>query len=392
MMRRMYNFLRYTLVLALAPTLVLAQDKKQEPCPDVTINLSGLSVFSELKLDKLVSSLEGLESLSELKVLASLGSMETLEQLEDIQEMAMVYQTGDAAAYDVEKRKVIDKTFKVNSKDILNIENEWGKVHVNTWEKNEIRVKVDIIARAGNEAKAQEILDNIKVLENREGNTFSFRTKREPMRINGNNNKGVEINYTIYMPTENAVAIKNSFGDIYLASMKGKVDIDLKYGSLKCDRLTNTGNTLKIAYSSGSCTYISGGNMQVAFSNMKIDGANNLQGTSKYSDFKIGNLEEVIDLEVKYGSFKIDNISKNIRKVSLDSGFTPVNLNFEDNSAFNFAVNVQFANFNVDKSLVTITSLEKDYTSAEYKGKFGGASPKGTVNIVSKYGDVKFTR
>ncbi|WP_233555628.1 DUF4097 domain-containing protein [Pontibacter oryzae] len=381
----MHKYLLYLLVLALAPTLALAQNAEPVPCPEQSVVLD----LSELR------ELANLEDLSELKQLAVLESPEYPQDMKDMVRLAMEEQTGDlsacTAAYDVEKRKVIEKSFKVTSKDILSFENEWGKVHVNTWDKNEVQVRVDVIARAGTEAKAQEVLNNIKVVESRSGNTYSFRTKREPMRIS-NNDKSMEINYTIYMPANNAIAVKNSFGDVYLASLKGKADIDISYGSLKCDRLANSSNNVKLSYSSGSCTYINGGNLSIAFSSMKVDEASGLQGHSKYSDFKVGNLEQTMEMDLKYGSFKIDNISKNIQKISLDSGFTPVSLNFADNTAFNFDVNVQFGNFNVDKSLVTITSHEKSYTSAEYKGRFGGASPKGLVSITSKYGDVKFTK
>lgn len=380
----MYNTLRLMLVLALAPMLAVAQAKDHTPCPDVTVDLSGLQALHELKL-------ESLADLKELKHLA------VLENLAELKHLSQINQNGDlgaeAAMYDAEKRKTVDKTFKVSSKDALKIENQWGKVHVNTWDRNEIRVKVDVIARAETDSKAQEILNNIQIQESREGNIYSFRTQKQPMRINGHNsNKSLEINYTIYMPAENAIAVKNSFGDIYLASLKGKVDVDLKYGSLKCDRLTNTGNTVKLAYGSGNCGYINGGNISVAYADMKVAEAGDLQGSSKFSDFSVGRLEDVIEMDVQYGSFKVDNISKNIRKISLDSGFTPLSLNFADNTNFNFNVNVQFGNFNVDKSLVTITSLEKGYTSAEYKGRFGGTSPKGVVSINSKYGDVKFTK
>ncbi|MCX2738545.1 hypothetical protein [Pontibacter anaerobius] len=385
----MYNSLRLMLVLALAPMLAMAQAKDTAPCPDVTVDLSGLHVLKEMEL-------ESLAELRNLKQMAALENLVELKDLSEIEHLVIVDQTGEmeaeAAMFDAEKRKTIDKTFKVSSKDALNIENQWGKVHVNTWDKNEIRVKVDVIARASTDAKAQEMLDNIKVVESREGNTYSFRTKKEPMRINGHNKRSLEINYTIYMPTENAIAVKNSFGDVYLASMKGKADIDVRYGALKCDRLANSGNIVKLSYGSGNCGYINGGNINVAFGEMKVAEAGGLQGSSKFSEFSVGSLEDIVEMEVQYGSFKIDNISKNIRKISVDSGFAPVNLNFADNTNFNFDVNVQFGNFNVDKSLVTITSLEKSYTSAEYKGRFGGASPKGVVSITSKYGDVKFTK
>ncbi|WP_052738776.1 hypothetical protein [Pontibacter korlensis] len=367
----------------------------------MSIDFSGL-VLEEIKIERLadmreLKHLAALESLSDLKNLADLKDLPEMKHLVVVGQTGAINQTdspeSEAAMFNAEKRKTIDKTFKVSSKDVLNIENQWGKVHVNTWDKNEMRVKVDIIARASTDARAQEILNSVSVQESRDGNTYFFRTKKEPIRISDHNsNRGLEINYTIYMPAENAIAVKNSFGDVYLASLKGKADIDVKHGTFKCDRLTNSGNTVKLTYGSGSCGYINGGVISVAYADMKVAEAGGLQGTSKYSDFSVGSLEDVMEMDVKYGSFRIDNISKNIRKISLDSGFTPLNLNFADNTAFNFDVNVQFGNFNVDKSLVTITSLEKSYTSAEYKGRFGGTSPKGVVSINSKYGDVKFTK
>ncbi|WP_237143951.1 DUF4097 domain-containing protein [Pontibacter pamirensis] len=388
----MYKFLRYALVLTLVPTLALSQDKNQGPCPDISVDLSGLSALSEIKLAKL----ENMEGLTEQIELAVFESLESLEHLEDLDEQIAHYQTGDVtaevAAYDVEKRKTIDKTYKVSRNDMLNIENKFGKIHINTWNKNEVHVKVDIIARCVTESMAQEILDKIKVMESREGSTISFRTHIEPMRVSGNNNKSFEVNYTISMPEENALTVKNSFGDVYLAALKGKADINVKYGALKCDRLSNPGNTLTLAYGSGSCGYFNGGSMDVSYGNMNVEGVNGLQGSSKFSDFKIGSLGETMEMDIKYGTFAVNNISKNIRKITLSSGFTPINLTFDPNTAFNFDVNVQFGDFRYDKSLVNITSLEKGHTSAEYRGAYGGASPKGLVSVNSKYGDVKFMK
>ncbi|RDV15269.1 hypothetical protein DXT99_10940 [Pontibacter diazotrophicus] len=337
-----------------------------------------------------------MESLTEQIELTVFESLKSLEHLEDLNEQITRYQTGDVtaevAAYDVEKRKTIDKTYKVSRSDMLNIENKFGKVHINTWDRNEVHVKVDIIARCVTESMAQEILDKIKVLESREGSTISFRTRIEPMRVSGNNNKSFEVNYTISMPEENALTVKNTFGDVYLAALKGKADINVKHGALKCDRLSNSGNIVTLAYGSGSCGYFNGGSMDVSYGDMNVEGANGLQGSSKFSDFKIGSLGETMEMDVKYGTFAVNNISKNIRKITLSSGFTPISLTFDPNTAFNFDVNVQFGDFRFDKSLVNITSLEKGHTSAEYRGAYGGTSPKGLVSVNSKYGDVKFMK
>ncbi|MBB6611321.1 DUF4097 family beta strand repeat protein [Pontibacter sp. Tf4] len=292
--------------------------------------------------------------------------------------------------YDAEKRKTFEKTYKVNSSDILNIENKYGRVHVNTWDKKEIKVKVDMIARAGSENRANDLLNRMQVDEAREGNTIYLKTVYEPGRNSGMSSS--EINYTIYMPESNAITLKNTYGDVYLAALKGKADVTMKYGNLKCDRLANANNALKLTYGSGSCSYINGGTLQLAYFDLNAADARSLNGYSKYSDLTIGRLAEGITMEMKYGSFRVNNISNSIKNIKLASTYIPIMLNFADNTAFDFDVNVQYGDFKVNKDLVNITSMEKDYTSADYKGKFGNSSSKAAVSITSKYGDVRFTQ
>ncbi len=361
----MFNSIRYfaLLLIVMAPGMVQAQHTPQPSCP------SGPPAAPVVKI----------------------AGPEYLALLTKKQPTIIINQDADAA-YDAEKRKTFEKTYKISSGDMLSIENKFGKVHVNTWAKNEFKVQVSIVTRASSEQKAQEILDNISISDRREGKLVALKTEMEPMRISGNSQKSFEINYIVYMPDSNPLTVKNVFGDVYLPSFKGKADISVKHGALKTGRLNNPANSVKLAYSSGNCGYINGGNIDVSYSDMTLEGTNGLQGSSKFSDFKIGNLDQNLDMEVKYGSFRVDNVSKNIRKINLDSGFSPILLNFEDNTAFNFDVNVQFGSFNVDKNMVNITSLEKSHTSAEYKGKYGNASPKGSVSITSRYGDVKFNR
>ena len=297
----------------------------------------------------------------------------------------------DPAAYDTEKRKTFDKTFKVNRSDALSIENKFGRVHVNTWNRNEIQVRVEVITRAGTDRAAQDLLNKINIADSRSGNTILVKTEFAAMRNYGGN-RSFEINYTINMPEENALSVKHSFGDVYLAALKGKVNVNLEHGALKSERLGNAANSVKITYGSGRCGYINGGNVDIAYSDLSLDGTNGIQGSSKFSSFKIGSLNETLDLDLKHVTFRVDNVSKNVRKINLASGYSPISLNFEDNTAFDFDVNVEFGEFRVDKTLVNYTNLEKGHTSSEYKGKFGSSSSKGSVNIISKYGDVRFTK
>lgn len=351
-------------LLVMAPSMVLAQQETAAPCSPVAI--AHAAVASAVSHAIAVSIQEG----------------QAIE----------IYDSRPG--FSTEKRKTFEKAYKVSGSDMLAIENKFGKVHINVWNKNEIQVKVDMISRANTEQRAQDVLDRIGIKEARSGNTLSFKTDLQPMSNSGNGNRSIEINYTVYMPDTNPLTVNNSFGDVYLAAFKGKTDITVKHGSLKTDRLNNTSNTIKLTYSQGSChiNYINKGVIDVAYANLTLGGANEIQGASRYSDIRIGNVHNVLNLDLKYGSFKVDNVSKSIRTINLDGGFTPISLNFEDKSAFNFDVTVKYGDFKFDKSNVNITSLERDNTSAEYKGNFGSATPKGSVSIISKYDIVKFTK
>lgn len=392
-MKSMHKVIRsFALLLITAPSVLFAQKAPEQlPCPNKI----------QEQVVVALARLEGLKSLESLQDFQPLAQLHTLSELSDFPGISYIeghVQTSQAdtqeadATFDAEKTKSFDKTYKVGKNDVLAIENKFGKVHVNTWNKNEIRVKVDIIGRASSESKAQEILDNINIADSKSGNRLSVKTEMGKMNNSGNSKKSFEINYTIYMPDDNEIAIKNSFGDVYLPDFKGKTDLDIRYGSLKAQRMTNAGNIVKLAFSNGNCSHINKGDITISYSDFNLGSANGVQGSSKFSEFKIGELADVLELDLKYGSLRVDNISKGMQRIELSSGFSPVSLNFDDNTAFNFDVNVQFGDFNVNKNLVNITSLEKSHTSAEYKGKFGTAAPTGSVNIRSKYGDVKFTK
>lgn len=301
----------------------------------------------------------------------------------------------DLAAYDTERRKSFEKTYQVNKSDVLSIENKFGNVVVNTWSRSEIQVQVEIIGRAGSEQAVQTLLNKIKIAESRSGNTIAVKTEMGSISSSGSNKKGVEVNYTINMPADNQIKINNSYGYVYLPDMKGKVDLTVRYGAFKAGHLSNADNSIKASYCSSSVntiSYLNKGVIDLAYSSMNLGGTNGINGSSKYSDLMIGSLRDALDMDVRYGNFRVENVQKNFKNISVNGGYAPIQLHFADDAAFDFNVNVSFADFKFDKNLVQFTTLQRGHTSAEYKGKYGNSSPKGSINITSKFDDVKFMK
>lgn len=366
---------------------------------------------------------ESLESLASLRTLEGIG--QHFSQPDITIDGNAVQMPGTFAA---EKTKNIARSFKVSAADKLSIVNQHGRVDVQTWNRNEIAVEVRIISRAASEAKAQEILDNINIHVAESNNLISFVTVRKPMEIRNSTHKSFEINYLVKMPKGNPLLIDNKYGSVQLPDFDGPTDVTVKYGKLAAGRLNNRSNIITIAYSGGECLleYMKGGELGIkysslklneadeitattAYSNITIDKANvltvesrydnrfqlgsigQISGSGSYSSIKIGSLKESASMNVKYcAGFEISGISSNFKKLDLNGGYTGMVLNFADKPAFNFEINTQYGNLKMDQDLADFTYKEVKNTSSYYKGKYGKASPKGSVNVVSRYGSVHF--
>ncbi|QHL88777.1 hypothetical protein GU926_15620 [Nibribacter ruber] len=401
------------------------------PCPQI-INLDKTHLSAEVTASvKEALQLASRETRNALQLVKAGQALEFLENLEP--NVIIVNGPDDEEqpqpnAYDFTKSKKFSKTFKVSSADKLAIENQFGKVDVQTWSRNEISVEVNITTRASTDGKAQEILDKINIQATEGANQVSVVTVREPMHIQTASGKSFEVNYLIKMPKSNPVSISNKFGDVVLPDLDGTSEVSVKYGNINAGRLNSKNNRVSLEYGKELSTveYMRGGNLNVKYSAFKLGSSESLMTTTAYSSiaidnidalavesrydraFKVGNvnqlsgrgayttftitnLKESAGMDMKYCSkFEITNIASGFKKIDVTGGYTTISLNFADKTAFNFDVNTSYGNLKVDQDLVDYSFKEVRNTSATYKGKFGKASPKGLVNVTSKYGSVQF--
>ena len=74
-------------------------------------------------------------------------------------------QRGDIS----EKVKNYSKSYPMDANDRLNISNQFGKVIVSTWNKNEAQVDVQIKSYSDDDRTAQKMIDNIDISDNKSG-------------------------------------------------------------------------------------------------------------------------------------------------------------------------------------------------------------------------------
>ena len=179
----------------------------------------------------------------------ALATRELRKEMEDIQIVVSDIQIPENPEEPVEltgtaeKIKNISRTFSVDNNDKLSVNNQYGKVSVHTWAKNEIKVEIEIKAYEASENGAENLLESVNIAELREGNLISFKTNFEKTSLNfwsrvkngQEERRGVQVNYLIYMPSKNPLDISNRYGKTEIDDFSGPVNISSSYGSLKSE-------------------------------------------------------------------------------------------------------------------------------------------------------------
>ena len=373
--------------------------------PDLNIELANLDLKSlakiEINMDQFETELESNLAGLEEQIETGFDDAEFNSQLEYSQPSVT---NADGYSQASEKTKTISKSYPVDSKDKLSINNQYGKVLVKTWPKNEIKVDIEIKAFESSDSKAQDLLESVSIAESRTGNLISFKTNFERNSMNfwsrtkngKEERRGVQVNYTVYMPSKNPLDVTNKYGSTTLPDFSGAVNINNSYGSFSAQKLDNPANRVKVSYGSASIEDFSSGNLDISYGSLNLNNADRLNADIRYGSAKIGRLTSSGNIDISYtGGFKIDEVDQSVKNLTINSSYSGVTLGIDEAANFDFDVTVSYAGFNFDDDKINVVSKTPDDTgkgwnpTKNYKGHIGKGSDS-RILIKSNYGGVRF--
>ncbi len=241
----------------------------------------------------------------------------------------------------VEKTKTYTKSYSISGSDKITLDNQFGEMKINTWDKNEIRVDVRIEAKGSTEEIAQRILDNIYIEDSKSGSSVSFMTKMKNKNMNWNNDKkkeykeqGMKIDYTVNLPSGNNLSATNQFGPMSLPDYRGQVTLVSKFGSLTTGKLSNV-KEVNVEFGEARIESVNGGKLTVKFSKGDIKNVNgNVVARFEFCDkLKIGLDNNTKDLDIKssYSTLYLDAASNLSSDISIKTSFGE----FSNKTSFN---------------------------------------------------------
>lgn len=339
---------------------------------------------------------------------------------------------------DTKLTKNITKSYAMTSKSEVDITNKYGKVVVSAWDKDSVKIVVDIIAFGKNDDAVDKLMSKVNIDFMRSGDYLSVETKMN--RKGGSfgavlsniesysksllNKNKVTIDYTVYLPVTSSLNLENKFGDVFIGNFDGNIDLDLSHGDLKARSLKGDSKILlsfgkgRIKYMKEGFLKLKGGEVEIdegvkvniesssselAFGDIKslyINSRNDkirtgslqvLKGTGDFTDIFAENVELDLDLNLEYGEFFAERIGEDFNAISLNSKSADINLVLSPKSYFNANISGNEDRMIIPNSMLSLG--KKDNSDSGYDFTLSGTvgytrDQVGKVNIKAVNADL----
>jgi hypothetical protein len=287
--------------------------------------------------------------------------------------------TGIISGQSFNEKRVVEKSFPANKEVTLEVNNKYGTIHITPWNKDSVSVKAEIEAFASNLDRLHKMMEGVNI----DFSETSFMIKAETdftQNINmlfetfkGMTNKlipydsRIQINYFISVPEYLNIKITNRYGDVYMENTTGEFSLNLSNGSFKANSL-NKADNIEMTFCDATINRMNDGYIDASFSEVVIGESkdltinsvssrfdlkrtgklntdsrrdkffigivNSVKGTSYFTDYRIDAMEKEINLVTKYGSIRANMLDKSIEMITINSGYTDIDLTFDPSLSY----------------------------------------------------------
>ncbi len=333
------------------------------------------------------------------------------------------------------KKKEISKNYTIGNHFDLLVDNIYGEVKIETWDKKEVAYQINIISNGDDLEKVEQRLKDIHIAieesksklslithidyNNKKHSTFTSFVKG---LINGEstsyNSSHIEINYIIHLPKDADLDITNDYGFIYIDETKGNTRIDSEYGGLIAEALLSSSNDINLDFSSNSdimhlrqadlnisyssvhmhhvgyldlnsdfCSTkidsVKDINFSIEFGSLAINKGRKIEGSADHVQLKFGEIDQYIDLNMSYGGVKINQIKRGFNLANIQADFAAVKVGVDYSEAFILDVKTSFSSLKGTQAFTPLYSNDDDY-----KGYNKSKDTTKRISIDANYGSV----
>jgi hypothetical protein len=182
----------------------------------------------------------------------------------------------------------------------------------------------------------------------------------------------MSIDYTVHLPADTKLNIKNSFGQITIPDYSGELSIESKFGGITAQALSNIKK------------------LQVEFGSAKINSLESVDAVFKFSSIELTKISGSNTTKLEFCSSVKIGLANSISSLNLNESYSTVNLKPESNLSASYTIRTSFSSF-VNRSNIDIqrTDQPEKYgpdSNKTYEGKSGSGSIP--IKIKSEFGKI----
>lgn len=265
--------------------------------------------------------------------------------------------------------KVMENTFPYKNGTEVNIEGEKAEIKVETWNRTEVKVLIELIAKNTDKKAAQADLDLMVYSTEQAGNKLYFRNYLNTGKGSKKPTSDLKAIYTITLPSDCPVYLKNNYGLTQVSNLTKSLRLNSQFSKINLDNISGlVGIDTRFGDIEGT----------------DIDG--NVTINARRSDLTLHNIKGTWNINSQYGVMKFftnpspDLLTMNITADKSDVYFFDPKPNY-----YGYTLTAHYGNITAPNDLkLNYIQNTSDLKKAIFSSKIG----KSNINVKISFGDI----
>jgi hypothetical protein len=331
--------------------------------------------------------------------------------------------------------KEFKKDFAAGKNTQLEISNKYGDVDIKDWNNESVAIEVKIIVRCDDKEKADRIFDYILIHFEQEGDILRATTEFKEnlsdfLRDFNDDEKSLEVNYSVYMPKTMPLNVSNKYGSVFINELTSTSTIDVKYGKLTANKILHDSQQpltkvvlgysnatiqeckwvkLDIKYSKiqipqskaiivqskYSKIYIDNGSSLICeskYDTYELGKLNNLVASAGYTHFNIAELDNKLQIESKYSDVEINHVPADFEQIKIDNSYGSYKIGIAADASYHIDGNARYCKINFPEEVGRVSRFNEN-NEMKVNGLIGkNEDTKSSVVVNSSYGNIRLVK
>lgn len=262
--------------------------------------------------------------------------------------------------------KTIEKTLNYKKNYSLHINGEKAEIVLDSWDKDKISVKIELVAKHPELAIAEKDLEYFKYVSERIGKKIYLRNYIAVPKGMEKPTSKYKASFKLMVPKNCEVVLSNNFGNAQINDLHGHLKVDSKFCKLDLKNLRGEIN------------------IDSNFGDIKGDQLSGVVSIkSNRSNITLSHLEGKYKIKSKYGVIRI-NSDEELQNLGIDAEKTDIHFYNQELGGYQYALISDHGKIIIPDKMNLDFDQITDYTKkASSKG-----NKETTVNIHTSFGDI----